>query len=194
MPRSAKIGHSAAMKILCFAGSLRQGSFNKKLVRIAHSRLLERTGIESDCIDLLDYPLPVYNQDIETSAFPENGLKLRDKVAAADALVISSPENNGAIAALTKNTIDWISRAPQNPWPGKWILLLGASPGALGAVRGLWHTRIPFEALGSIVYPEMFGLARAHEAFNEKNELKDPAQLSRLGKLLSSFVAQASKK
>lgn len=186
------------MKVLCFAGSLRKESYNKKYVRIAN-KILTELGVESEFIDLLDYPLPVYNQDVEAVQFPAAALQLADKIRGVDALVISTPENNGSIAALLKNTVDWASRVgnakppAKDPWPGKWILLLGASPGALGAVRGLWHSRQPFEALGAIVYPTMSGLPKAHEAFAEDGSLKDPASHERLAKLVKSFVEQVKR-
>lgn len=179
------------MKILCFAGSLRVGSFNKSYAQNARELLGTIEAVNADWIDLLNYPLPVYNADIEAKGFPDAVASLAALVKAADAVVISSPENNGSIAALLKNTVDWLSRPPHNPWPGKHILLLGASPGALGAIRGLWHTRQPFEALGCHVYPEMSGLPRAHEAFDAEGKLKDPATRERLAKLLNAFVKHA---
>jgi NAD(P)H-dependent FMN reductase len=175
-------------KVLLFAGSLRTGSLNKKYVKVAHAILHEITGLDTELVDLADYPMPVYNQDIEDKEFPQPAADLARKVAGVDALVISTPENNGSIAAALKNTVDWLSRPPHNPWPGKCIFLMGASPGALGAVRGLWHSRIPFEALGCHVYPDMSGLPRAHEAFDENGELKDKASRERLAKQLKGFA------
>ncbi|HMN69544.1 MAG TPA: NADPH-dependent FMN reductase [Bdellovibrionales bacterium] len=179
------------MKVLCFAGSLRAGSYNKKYVRNAFEIVQSIDGLEAEFLDLLDYPMPVYNQDIEAKGFPEEVTRLASKLKTFDAYVISSPENNGSIAALLKNTVDWVSRTPNNPWPGRAVLLLGASTGALGAVRGLWHSRRPFEALGCHVYPEMSGLAKAHEAFDENGKLKDPKATERLAKLVSAFTAHA---
>ena len=172
-----------------FAGSQRTGSLNKKYVRVAHE-ILKQKGIEAEYVDLVDFPLPVYNQDIEDKEFPASAKALAEKVKGVQGVIISTPENNGSIAATLKNTVDWLSRPQVNCWPGKHILLLGASPGALGAVRGLWHSRIPFEALGCFVYPEMSGLPRAHEAFDEGGALKDKASHERLAKLLDSFLKQ----
>lgn len=175
-------------KILLFAGSLRSGSLNKRYVKVAEGILRGASDIETEFLDLADFPLPVYNQDIEDREFPEAAIRLAGKVRQAAALVISTPENNGSIAAALKNTIDWLSRPPHNPWPGKWIFLMGASPGALGAVRGLWHSRVPFEALGCMVYPEMSGLPKANEAFDENGDLKDGAARERLAKQLVKFA------
>jgi hypothetical protein len=100
---------------------------------------------------------------------------------------ISTPEYNGGMPGPFKNALDWVSRLSPMPWPNKKILLLGASPGALGAVRGLWHSHVPLEAIGMFVYPEMFGLSQAHLAFDEAGQLKDAATLERLKKLLLKF-------
>jgi chromate reductase len=179
------------MRILFFAGSLRKESFNKKYLRVAYDVLSAQAGVEAELIDLLDYPLPVFNQDIQDKEFPQAATGFIDKVSKADAVIISSPEYNGSISSPLKNTVDWSSRGKQNPWLGKQVLLLGASPGALGATRGLWHSRRPFEVLGAFVFPEMSGLPRAHEAFDEKGALKDKASADRLAKLLHSFVEYA---
>lgn len=135
--------------------------------------------------------MPVFNQDIEDKEFPAAGLKLIEEVAGADAIVISTPEYNGSISCVLKNAIDWTSRAKQNPWRGKQVFLMGASPGALGAVRGLWHSRIPLEVLGANVFPDMSGLPKAHEAFDEQGALKDKASYDRLAKLLRTFFDYA---
>ncbi len=172
------------MKVICFAGSLRAESLNKKYVRNAVGIIGER----AEFLDLLDYPMPVFNQDIQDKGFPEGVTRLAEKLKDAYALVVSTPEYNGSIASSFKTVIDWLSRTPQNPLVKKHILLLGASPGALGAVRGLWHSRQPLEVLGCYVYPEMSGLPRAHEAFDEKGAIKDPAVAERLAKVIHNFL------
>ena len=113
---------------------------------------------------------------------------LGDLIKEADALVISSPEYNGSISSPLKNTIDWLSRLKSMPLEKKPVLLLGASPGALGAIRALGHARAPFEALGAFVYPQSFGLAKAHEAFSSEGALLLESNQERLEKLLSSFI------
>jgi len=181
------------MAILFFAGALRADSANKKFVREA-MRLAKEVGIDGEFVDLKDYPMPVYDGDIEaTSGIPEATKKLSAKIAAADALVISTPEYNGAIPGILKNTVDWLSRDKPMALGGKHLLLLAASPGALGGVRSLWHSRQPFDVLGMHVYPGMQGLPGAYEAFDEKGQLKDKATAERLKKLVMEFVAHAKK-
>lgn len=109
------------------------------------------------------------------------------RIQAANAIVISTPEYNGGIPGTLKNAIDWASRVDPIPFDGKPILLIGASPGGFGAVRGLWHTRVPLEAIGAFVFPEMFGLARAHQAFTDSGEFVDPKNIARLKELLEGF-------
>ena len=171
--------------ILIFGASLRQQSFNKKLALVtqklaSHQKVFYR--------DFNEYSAPLFNEDIETDALPSGAALLVDDLKNSDRLVVSVPEYNGAISGVLKNLLDWASRADQNPLDGKKVLLLSASPGALGGVRGLWHTRVPFEAMGAFVYPEMFGLSKAHQAFNEQGDLTDVKNKERLISLIDDFL------
>jgi chromate reductase, NAD(P)H dehydrogenase (quinone) len=177
------------MKILAFAASLRKGSYNRKLIRVAAELLRKQAGVEVELADFREFEMPIYDGDLEdASGIPAGGQALIAKVRAADAVVISTPEYNGGIPGTLKNALDWASREDEIPFDGKPLLLIGASPGALGAVRGLWHTRVPFEVVGAYVYPEMFGLPRAAQAFAEDGSLVDPKTVTRLETLLRAFV------
>lgn len=181
------------MKLLVFAGSLRADSCNKKFAREA-LRLLPETGAEGEFLDLKDYPMPVYDGDIEAaSGVPESTKKLGQKIAAADALIISTPEYNGSIPGPLKNVIDWLSRDKPVSLENKHLLLLAASPGALGAVRSLWHTRQPFEVLGVHVFPGMMGLPGAYSAFDEQGKLKDEKTAARLKGTLEQFIKHVTR-
>lgn len=176
------------MKLLIFAGSLRADSCNKKFAREA-VRLATAAGVEAEFLDLKEYPMPVYDGDIEASSgIPETTKALGKKIAAADALVISTPEYNGSIPGILKNTIDWLSREKPVSLEGKHLLLLAASPGALGGTRSLWHSRQPFEVIGTHVFPGMMGLNDAYHAFDEQGQLKDEKTLGRLQTLLGQFI------
>jgi len=181
------------MKILLFAGSLRRDSLNKKFAREAQRLLKARVGIETEFVDLQPLAIPVYDGDVEESGGIPAGVKeLSAKILAADALVISTPEYNGSIPGLFKNVIDWLSRIKPGTLTGKQILLLAASPGALGGTRSLWHSRQPLEVLGNFVFPEMMGLPLAHQAFDESGVLKDAKTAERLNDLLGKFLAHAA--
>ena len=146
-------------RILACAGSTRRESFNKKLVAIAAQGARE-AGAEVTLIDLKDFPLPLFDQDLEAEqGMPENGKKLKKLFIDHDGLLIASPEYNSSFPAILKNAIDWVSRpAPGEPslvaFRGKVATLMSASPGALGGLRGLVHVRSILGNLGVIVLPD----------------------------------------
>lgn len=181
------------MNILVFAGSLRKDSFNKKFAREA-ARVLEESGHKTEFLDLKDYPMPVYDGDIEAAeGLPENTKKLSAKLKEADAIVISVPEYNYSIAGPFKNVIDWVSRDRPVAIAGKHILLLATSIGPFGGIRGLWQTRIPLEGLGAYVFPGMMPLAFGDKAFDEDGKLKEERSQGELAKLLKQFTDHAAK-
>src|SRR5215475_5624821 len=140
---------SAKVKVLCFAGSLRADSVNKKLAKVAVAAA-KKHNAEVAFLDLKDYPLPIYDGDLEASSgLPENALKLKALFKAHDAFIIASPEYNSSISAALKNVIDWTSRPMENEkqlecFMGKVVGLMSASPGALGGLRGLVTVRSIF--------------------------------------------------
>jgi NAD(P)H-dependent FMN reductase len=185
-------------RILAFASSTRRESFNKKLVAIAAQGAREAEA-DVTLIDLKDFPLPLFDQDLEAEqGMPENGKKLKKLFIDHDGLLIASPEYNSSFPAVLKNAIDWVSRlAPGEPslaaFQGKVATLMSASPGALGGLRGLVHVRSILGNLGVIVLPDQIALAKAHEAFQPDGSLVDPkrqAGVEGLGKTLASFIAK----
>lgn len=181
------------MKILLFAGALRRDSLNKKFAREAARLLSAVPGVETEFVDLQPLAIPVYDGDLEEKEGVPAGVQdLARRILAADAVVISTPEYNGSIPGVLKNTVDWLSRLKPVSVSGKHLLLLAASPGALGGVRSLWHSRQPFEVLGAFVFPEVLGLPRAHEAFGSDGRLLDAKTVERLQGLLDRFVAHSS--
>ena len=178
------------MKILMFAASFRRDSLNKKLIRNAHKML--PAGHEVELKEFNDYIMPLYHGDLETdSGIPDAAQKFIKDIAAADAIIIASPEYNSGIPGTLKNAIDWSSRVNPVPWAGKQVLIMGASPGMVGTNRGMWQVRQPLEYLGAFVYPEMLGVAQANKAFDEHDELKDERMYGTLEKLVKKFVEYA---
>jgi len=181
------------MHLLFFAGSLRADSVNKKYAREA-LRFAKELGHDGEFIDLKSYPLPLMDEDIQNNeGFPAPLAQLAEKIAKADALVISSPEYNGGISSPLKNALDWLSRLSPMPLADKSLLLLAASPGPLSGVRGLWHTRVPFEAVGVHVYPAMSGLGGAFDAFDAEGKLKDEKKAAALKGTLEKFIKHVAK-
>ncbi|MFA6243156.1 MAG: NAD(P)H-dependent oxidoreductase [Candidatus Hydrogenedentales bacterium] len=185
-------------KILAFAGSLRKDSYNKKLVKIAIAGA-EEAGAKVTYLDLRDYPLPVFDEDLEAAeGMPANGRAIKDLMLAHDGWLLSCPEYNSSITAVLKNTIDWASRKegdekPLECFAGKVVTLMSASPGALGGLRGLVTVRSILGNIQMIVLPEQAAIPGAGDAFNADGTLKDAqkaAQVRGLGANLAKVLAK----
>ena len=175
------------MKFALMVGSLRKDSLNRKLLSVIETIVKNKKLGDIVLVDAKDIDLPLYNQDIEDKGMPEKVQTLTQKIISADALIISSPEYNGSISSPLKNSIDWISRHRPIPFKKLPILMTGASPGGLGAMRGIAHAKTTFDALNAIMYPDTFTLPKANKAFNSSNELIDNDQFERLENLISDF-------
>lgn len=176
------------MKFLTFAASLRKDSFNKKLIAIAED-ILKNEGMEIDHADFSEFSAPLYNADVQNNiGFPEEIKGFTQRLLNSDACIISSPEYNHSIPGTLKNLVDWVSRLEPMPWKNQVIFLMSASPALVGGNRGLWNTRIPLEACGAFVYPDMFSLASAHLAFDENQNLKEKQLLERFKNNLVDFI------
>lgn len=176
------------MKILIITASLRKESLNLKLGQLA-ARNLKELGVEVDFRTINEFDTISYNFDMEKEkGFPTETLNLQKAIMSNDAFIIVSPEYNGSIPGSLKNVIDWISRLKPNPLGGKSGYLMSASPSLVGGNLGLWSLRIPLEKLGSHLYPGMFSLASAQEAFDENGNLKRDDLALRLKSELKSFI------
>ncbi len=187
-------------KILAFGGSLRKGSFNQKLATIAASYARD-AGAEVTLIALRDFRMPIYDADLEESeGMPENGAKLKALFASHDGLLISSPEYNSTITAALKNSIDWISRAtsddekPLSAISGKAAAIVSASPGGYGGSRSLGQLRPFLENIGVSVLTDQVSVAKAHEAFDDNDRLKDPALDAAVKALATALVKKLATK
>ena len=188
-------------KILALSGSTRHDALNRKLIQAAVDAT-QAAGGEVTLIDLADYPLPLYNGDLEDrDGLPDNALRLKALFKEHDALLIASPEYNSSLPPLLKNTIDWISREWQGesglvPYQNKVAAIMAASPGSLGGMRMLPHLRQILNALGVMVLPGQFSLADAEQAFDpESGALTSPDRLHSLVlELVRVTAALAAKK
>jgi chromate reductase len=172
---------TATPSILAFSGSLREGSFNQKLVGVAASGA-RAAGAEVTELQLRDLPLPVYDADLEArEGMPANAVKLKDIMKAHQGFLIASPEYNSSLSGALKNAIDWASRKAGDEPPlacfaGKTAAILAASPGAGGGLRGLGHLRAILGNIQVLVLPEQKVIPNAHGAFKDDGTLKDTAQ------------------
>jgi chromate reductase, NAD(P)H dehydrogenase (quinone) len=173
------------MDILAFAGSLRQGSFNKSLLRAA--RELAPDGMEIEIFDLEGIPL--FNADLEEQGDPERVRELKEAIRRADGLLIASPEYNHGMTGITKNALDWASRPTKEmPIAKKPVGLLGASPGMTGTARSQDQLRQSLKAVNArcMPRPELL-LFRAREKFDEGGNLTDQSTREYLVKYLNGL-------
>ena len=182
-------------RILVFAGSIRTGSFNARLAANA-AKLLALLEAEVTHISLADYPMPLYDGDLEArSGQPENAIKLKQLFMAHGGIFIASPEYNASITPLLKNTLDWISRvregreSPLAAYKDRVFALGGASNGNYGAMRSLLALRQVLEiGCGALVIPDQIAVPRAADAYDENDNLKDEQTMNRLKGVLQRLI------
>lgn len=176
------------MRVLAFAASTRAGSVNLTLANLL-VRVAERSGATVDFAAYADFAVPVYGGDVEAAdGIPAGAHAFADRVRAADAFMIVSPEYNASMPGHLKNLIDWVSRIKPQPLWGTHALLASASPRLTGGNRGLWALRVPLEHLGTRVFPEMFSLPAAEEAFTDTGDLADAKYAKRLTSSVADFL------
>jgi NAD(P)H-dependent FMN reductase len=188
------------MRLLFFAGSTREGSFNRKLAALAH-HIAEANGIDAMLVDLKDYPMPIYNGDLEAAEGPpERARAFRALLGEYQGVFIASPEYNSSVPPLLKNTLDWVTRVRAKGETGLEIFKTrvfaasGASPGYYGAMRSLLHLRqILTIGMGATVIPQQIALPRAMDAFEPDGSLKDKAQQNLCKSVVEALAVAARK-
>ena len=180
-------------RILVFAASARTQSFNKRLARLA-AAAVERAGGSATFIDLREYPIPLYDGDLEREhGIPEQARRLKAMLAGHAGLIVVSPEYNGFITPLLKNTLDWLSR-PDGDEDGLALFrdrvacVLSASPGGFGGMRSLALARQLLTNLGVTVLPDQLAVPRAAQAFTDKGDLADEKTAQRLDQICARLV------
>lgn len=176
------------IRFLVFSASLRADSYNTRLAHLA-ARLLEEHGGTVDTAAMAEFDCPSYSQDAQMKdGIAPGALELRRRLDDSDAFLIASPEYNSSMPGLLKNVIDWTSRHRPQPFNGRHAFLLSASPSMVGGNRGLWALRMPLEHLGTRVYPDMFSLAQAHQAFAPDGRIANPELGARLEQTIVAFM------
>ena len=180
-------------KILAFAGSIREDSVNKRLARIA-LRAAQEAGAETTFVDLRDYQMPLYCQDDETeNGIPESVIALKELMKSHDGFLIASPEYNGSLTGIMKNTIDWMSRPyADDPrmacFDGKIAGLMAASPGGLGGLRGLSHLRTILAGIGVFVLPNHVAVGQSGANLVDDESVKNESLQQAITDLSTEMV------
>jgi chromate reductase, NAD(P)H dehydrogenase (quinone) len=185
-------------RLLFFAGSARVASLNKRVAKLGAS-IAETNGIPSTFVDLADYPMQIYDGDLEASSGqPENAHKLKNLMMAHTGIFIVSPEYNASFTPLLKNTLDWISHirgegeGPLEVFRTRVFALGAASNGGTGGLRGLSQLRLMLElGAGALVLPNQFLLPRAADAFDDHGHLKNKDQTEQFKTVIQRLARAA---
>jgi chromate reductase len=184
-------------KILVFAGSTRTGAYSGKVADVAQKELALQ-GAEVTRISLADFPLPIMDQDLEAEkGIPENAYKLGRLIAAHDAVLICTPEYNGSIPPLVKNTIDWVSRIhrdngrPVSIYPGKVAAICSSSDGHFAGIRSAAHLRAVLSHLQMEVIAPQVSVPNADEAFDADGEFREERLRKGMTRLCSTLITHA---
>jgi chromate reductase, NAD(P)H dehydrogenase (quinone) len=169
------------MRVVGISGSLRKGSFNSAALRAAQS--LAPEGMTIERVEIGD--LPLYNDDLRTAGFPPPAERLRAQLAAADGILFVTPEYNYSVSGVLKNAIDWASRPPNQPFDGKPVAVMGASPGLFGTARAQYHLRQMMVFLNAFIVnrPEVM-IGQAPTKFDQDGNLTDEQTREFIRKLL----------
>jgi chromate reductase len=184
----------SALKILVIPGSLRTGSLNAKLAAAAAHQFAQ-AGADVTRISLDDFPLPLYDADLQTkSGVPKNAINLKRMISAHHGVLIVTPEYNSSVPPLVKNTIDWVTRvqdvqeARGQVFRERAFAIAAASESRLGGVRALAALRLVLTARHATVIPNQLALPFASEAYDDMDRLKHPADIEALGALVRQLI------
>ncbi len=184
----------AALKILVIPGSLRTGSHNVRLAAQAAYEFAQ-ADIDVTRLSLADYPLPIYDGDLQAkSGVPKNAVNLKRMMAAHHGILLVTPEYNSSVPPLVKNTIDWVSRV-QDPhetraqvFRERPFAIAAASQSRLGGARALAALRLILSALQATVIPNQLALSFADQAYDDMDRLKNPADIEALKAMVRQLI------
>ena len=184
----------SALKILVIPGSLRTGSLNARLAAAA-AHELALAGAEVNRISLADFPLPIYDGDLQTkSGVPKNAINLKRMIGAHHGVLIVTPEYNSSVPALVMNTIDWVTRVQDahetrgQVFRDRAFAIAAASENRLGGTRSLAALRLILSACHAVVIPNQLALSFASAAYDDMDRLKHPADIEALKALVRQLI------
>lgn len=198
-PIATETSHRSTLRVLAFSGSVRNASWNSLLLGIVAADL-RSYGVAVEEISLRDYPLPLYDGDLEgKDGCPAEAVALRRLIKDHDGLLIACPEYNGSVTPALKNALDWCSRpgdgmGPLEPFRLKPSLIVGTSVGPFGGIRAIGHLRAILSKMGAAVIPEDLAVPNAGAAFSgERLADQSAADLAhRLAGLFGQQLARAA--
>jgi NAD(P)H-dependent FMN reductase len=184
----------SALKILVIPGSLRTGSLNARLAAAAAYQFTQ-AGADVTRISLADFPLPIYDGDLQTkSGVPKHAINLKRMMSAHHGVLIVTPEYNSSLPPLVKNTIDWVTRVQDahetrgQVFRERPFAIAAASEGRLGGTRCLAALRLILSACHATVIPNQLALSFAGEAYDDMDRLKHPGDIEALNAMVRQLI------
>ena len=172
---------------LTLSGSIRKGSYNK-LLQAHVDRKLAEAGVSVNSIDLGDFDMPIFNEDLEASNVPEAAERLAELWRSHDIVFIATPEYNGGVPPLVVNTITWLSRQKPSPFRNAVFGIGGVSSGKYGAIWSLSHLRESLTKVGALVVPTLLGIGPAEQAFDDKGDAVEPAIIRKVDQIVHELT------
>lgn len=173
--------------ILTLSGSIREGSFNQKLQAHVSAKLRD-AGADVTEINLGDFDMPIFNEDLEPDNVPATAAKLADLFREHDAVFIATPEYNGGLPPLLINTLTWLSRQSPSPYRDRLFGIGGVSSGKYGTTWALAHLRDSLSKVGGLVVPGLLGIGPASDAFDENGAPVEPAIQRKVDQLVTALT------
>ncbi|HEY3891481.1 MAG TPA: NAD(P)H-dependent oxidoreductase [Bradyrhizobium sp.] len=183
-----------ALKILVIPGSLRTGSLNARLAATAAFELAQ-AGADVTRISLGDFPLPIYDGDLQTkSGVPKHAINLKRMIGAHHGVLVVTPEYNSSVPPLLKNAVDWVTRVQDahetrgEVFRERAFAIAAASESRLGGTRALAALRLILSACRATVIPNQLALSFAGEAYDDMDRLKHPADVEAMQALVRQLI------
>jgi chromate reductase len=172
---------------LTLSGSIRKGSYNRVLQQHMGRKLTE-AGVKVTEIDLGDFEMPIFNEDLEPDHVPEAAVTLAEMWRSHDIVFIATPEYNGGVPPLLVNTVTWLSRQKPSPFRHAVFGIGGVSSGKYGTIWSLSHLRDSLTKVGTLIVPTLLGIGPSETAFDEKGDPVEPAIIHKVGPMVTELT------
>jgi chromate reductase len=172
---------------LTLSGSLRKGSYNRVLQRHMGKKLSE-AGVAVTELDLGDFDMPIFNEDLEAEHTPDSARELAELWRSHDIIFIATPEYNGGSAPLMVNTITWLSRQRPSPFRHAVFGIGGVSSGKYGTIWSLSHLRDSLTKVGALIVPTLMGIGPASDAFDENGDPVEKSVIRKVDQMVTELT------
>ena len=172
---------------LTLSGSIRKGSYNR-ILQQHMGRKLSAAGVAVTEIDLGDFDMPIFNEDLEPDHVPEAAARLAELWRSHDIVFIATPEYNGGVPPLLVNAVTWISRQKPSPFRHAVFGIGGVSSGKYGTIWSLSHLRDSLTKVGALIVPTLLGIGPAEAAFDDEGNPVEPGIIRKVDAMVGELT------